>query len=214
MTTAKTPVTAAAPRTDEAGWIAVGAIRGAFGVHGALKVEPYTDIESTVLNRLRDWRLDSPTPDEGRALAPEADRPIAPKGSRVAAGAGQRLPFPLPAQVHVLTCRQHGGFVIATIEPAISREQALALKGVEVLVHRAEFPATEPDEYYWADLIGCAVADPVGAPLGNVVALDDHGAQSVLRLDSGLLIPFVSAIILEVAPAEKRIVADWSADWR
>jgi len=196
MTPGKMPAT---PPVDEDGWIAVGAIRGAFGVQGALKVEPYTDIESTVLNRLRNWRVDAPAAERGRAGR---------------AGAGERLPFPLPAQVTVLSCRQHGGFVIATIAPAVTREQALALKGAEVLVDRADFPATGPDEYYWADLIGCAVTDTAGAPLGKVLALDDHGAQSVLRLDSGLLIPFVSAIILEVAPAQKRIVADWSADWR
>ena len=43
--------------------------------------------------------------------------------------------------------------------------------------------------------------------------MDDHGAQSVLRLDNGILIPFVPAHVLEVQPAEKRIVVDWSADW-
>ena len=46
-----------------------------------------------------------------------------------------------------------------------------------------------------------------------MLALDDNGAQAVLRLDSGILIPFVAAFILEVSPAQKRIVADWSADW-
>ena len=171
-------------------WIAVGVIRGAFGVEGALKVEPYTDIESSVLNRLDRWRI-------------EATRAVA----------APRLPFPLPAQVKAQGRRQHGGLLIATIEPAISREQAMALKGAEVLVDRMQFPATEPDEYYWADLIGCAVSNPAGETLGQVLALDDNGGQAVLRLDSGILIPFVAAIVLEVLPAEKRIVADWSADW-
>ena len=187
-----------APSTREEGsWIAVGVIRGAFGVHGELKVEPYTDIESTVLNRLGLWRLDAPA-------SPRDGRP----GPGVA-----RLPFPLPARVTVQSRRQHGGFVIATIAPAITREQALALKGTEVLADRAEFPAPDPDEYYWADLIGCAVTNPAGASLGHVLALDDNGAQSVLRLDSGVLIPFVGAIVLEVDPARRLIVADWSADW-
>jgi 16S rRNA processing protein RimM len=80
-------------------------------------------------------------------------------------------------------------------------------------VSRADFPAAEPDEYYWTDLIGCRVSDTSGAPLGVVAAVDDHGAQSLLRLDNGILIPFVAAFVLEVATEEKRIVADWSADW-
>ncbi len=187
-----TPASRAGRPTQPPGdWIAVGVIRGAFGVHGALKVEPYTDIESTVLNRLDQWRIEA-TPTV----------------------ADHRLPFPLPAQVAVQGRRQHGGLLIATIEPAISREQAMALKGAEVLADRTLFPATEPDEYYWADLIGCTVSNPAGETLGQVLALDDNGAQAVLRLDSGILIPFVAAIVLEVIPAQRRIVADWSADWR
>jgi 16S rRNA processing protein RimM len=189
-------MTASSPASGN--WIAVGVIRGAFGVHGALKVEPFTDIQSTVLNRLDRWRIDAPS----SGGIPSASR-----------GAAGGLPFTLPADIAVQTRRQHGGMVIATIAPAITREQAIALKGVEVLVDRKEFPASEPDEYYWADLIGCTVFNPDGVTLGQVLALDDNGAQAVLRLDNGILIPFVAAIVLEVAPAEKRIVADWAADW-
>jgi 16S rRNA processing protein RimM len=188
-------------------WIAVGVIRGAFGVQGALKVEPYSDIESSVLNRLDRWRLVAPAAARPR---PGAARSTVPPTMPDAAG---RLPFRLPADLTVTNCRQHGGMVIATLAPGISREQAIALKGAEVMVERAEFPAPQADEYYWADLIGCAVSNPAGANLGKVLALDDNGAQAVLRLDSGILIPFVSAIVLEVSPAQKRIVADWSMDW-
>jgi 16S rRNA processing protein RimM len=164
-------------------WVAVGVIRGAFGVHGALKVEPYADVETSVLNQARNWRIQDPDPSR------------------------------LPADVRVTTSKQHGGFILATIRPEVTREQVLALKGREVLVSRDDFPPAGPDEYYWADLIGCRVTDPTGALLGSVVGVDDHGAQSVLRLDNGILIPFVPAHVLEVGPAEKRIVADWAADW-
>ena len=185
------PVVADAADRDE--WVAVGVVRGAFGVQGALKVEPYSDLESTVLNRIRRWRI------EASAGGDKGD--------------GRQAPLQLPAEVSVTAIKTHAGCVIATIEPAVTREQALALKGTEVQVRRGDFPAPDPDEYYWADLIGCAVVDPSGQALGTVEALDDHGAQSVLRLDNGTLIPFVAAVILEVVPGQKRIVADWSADW-
>jgi 16S rRNA processing protein RimM len=183
---------------DEDSWIAVGVIRGAFGVQGALKVEPYTATESTVLNHVRRWRL----------RASGSGGPM-----QASVKPGRQMPFDLPAEVSVESCKPHTGFIIATIAPAITREQAMALKGIEVLVGRSDFPQAEPDEYYWADLIGCAVRNPAGEDLGIVEAVDDHGAQSVLRLNNGLLIPFVAAFIVEVAPAEKRITADWSADW-
>lgn len=173
-------------------------------MQGALKIEPFTDVASSVLNHVRQWRME----------------PLASRGASGETGStsgstagGTALPFPLPAQVSVQAVKQHGGFIIATILPSVTREQALALKGCQVLVERADFPAAEPDEYYWSDLIGCAVSDPTGKPLGTVVAVDDHGAQSLLRLDNDILIPFVAAFVLEVIPAEKRIVADWSADW-
>ena len=185
------PVVADAADRDE--WVAVGVVRGAFGVQGALKVEPYSDLESTVLNRIRSWRIEA--------------------SAGGAKGDGRQAPLQLPAEVSVTAIKTHAGCVIATIEPAVTREQALALKGAEVQVRRGDFPAPDPDEYYWADLIGCAVVDPSGQALGTVEALDDHGAQSVLRLDNGTLIPFVAAVILEVVPGQKRIVADWSADW-
>lgn len=184
---------------SEGGWIAVGVVRGAFGVQGELKVEPYADIAESVLNHVRQWRIESNR--SGASLAPASAKP------------DRLLPFPLPADVAVHSAKQQGGFIIASIEPAVTREQALALKGAEVHVKRAHFPAADPDEYYWSDLIGCGVFDPAGATLGTVQALDDHGAQAVLRLDNGILIPFVAAFILQVDPLHKRIVADWSADW-
>lgn len=169
-----------------------------------MKVEPYAGLESTVLNHACRWRIERP--------ATSADAQVAAAGPG-AAVAARNLPFALPAEVTPQNAKQHGGYIVATVLPAVTREQALALKGAEVMVDRADFPPAGPDENYWADLIGCRVADPAGGDLGAVVAVDDHGAQSVLRLDSGNLIPFVSAVVLEVRIAEKRIVADWSADW-
>lgn len=185
---------------DQDGWISVGVVRGAFGVQGALKIEPYSDIDSTVLNNISVWRVGRFSKASTAVVRHDRQTPF-------------KTPFTLPAEVAVTSIRSHGGNVIATIEPALSREQAVGLKGAEVQVRRKDFPAPDPDEYYWADLIGCTVMDPAGAVLGTVEAVDDHGAQSVLRLDGGLLIPFVAAVVLEVMPKQKRIVADWSADW-
>ena len=99
-------------------------------------------------------------------------------------------------------------------QPALTREQAMALKGVELQVDRADFPPADEDEFYHADLIGCEVIGQGGARLGTAVAVDDHGAQQVLRLDDGLLIPFVEAIVTTVDLAARRIEVDWAADWR
>ena len=190
-------------------WIGVGRIRGSQGVQGALKIEPYAAASESVLRHARRWRLveaAEPSPDgtpAGQVPAPRrAARPLA-----------------LPQVVRRGRCRLQGDALVAELvlldgQPPLTREQALALKGVEIQVDRADFPPTQDDEFYHADLIGCEVIGQQGARLGTVVAVDDHGAQQVLRLDDGMLIPFVEAIVQSVDIAARRIQADWAADWR
>ena len=128
-------------------------------------------------------------------------------------------PVVLPQIVRRGRCRVQGDMLVAELvlldgQPALTREQAMVLKGVELQVDRADFPPADEDEFYHADLIGCEVIGQGGARLGTVVAVDDHGAQQVLRLDDGLLIPFVEAIVTTVDLAARRIEVDWAADWR
>ena len=190
-------------------WIGVGRIGGSQGVQGALKIEPYAAASESVLRHARRWRLveaAEPSPDgtpAGQVPAPRrAARPLA-----------------LPQVVRRGRCRLQGDALVAELvlldgQPPLTREQGLALKGVEIQVDRADFPPTQDDEFYHADLIGCEVIGQQGARLGTVVAVDDHGAQQVLRLDDGMLIPFVEAIVQSVDIAARRIQADWAADWR
>ncbi len=118
--------------------------------------------------------------------------------------------------------RAHGGEIVATAVGLDDRERAQALKGCEVLVSRAAFPDTQPDEVYWVDLIGCTVRNPAGDRLGVVAAVDEFGAHPVLRLDTlgeaggpgtPRLIPFVPERILEIDLAGRKILADWELDY-
>lgn len=190
-------------------WIGIGRIRGSHGVQGALKIEPYAAASESVLRHARRWRL-------VEAVEPSADG--APAG-QVPAPRRAARPLALPQIVRRGRCRVQGDALVAELvlldgQPPLTREQALALKGVEIQVDRADFPPTQDDEFYHADLIGCEVIGQQGARLGTVVAVDDHGAQQVLRLDDGMLIPFVEAIVQSVDIAARRIQADWAADWR
>ena len=190
-------------------WIGVGRIRGSHGVQGALKIEPYAAASESVLRHARRWRL-------VEAVEPSADG--APAGQAPAPRRAAR-PLALPQVVRRGRCRVQGDALVAELvlldgQPPLTREQGLALKGVEIQVDRADFPPTQDDEFYHADLIDCEVIGQQGARLGTVVAVDDHGAQQVLRLDDGMLIPFVEAIVQSVDIAARRIQADWAADWR
>ena len=73
------------------------------------------------------------------------------------------------------------GEAVIAFEGVRDRNQADALKGVELFVDRAALPATDEDEFYHADLIGLEVRDSEGRVLGKVTALHNFGASDVLE---------------------------------
>lgn len=99
---------------------------------------------------------------------------------------------------------------------------------------RAVLPAPEEDEYYWVDLIGCALytnANGEPALIGVVDEVFDNGAHAVLKVlcqregadgpeailnakgkPADMLVPFVRAHILSVDLAARRIDSDWPLD--
>lgn len=166
--------------------VALGRVAGPWGVRGWIKVEPYAGAQHTTLARAPRWRLERPA----ATAQPELRR-----------------------WVDLERARRHSGTVVAKPAGCDDRDAALALKGAEVGVRRRDFPPLGDDEFYWVDLVGCAVTNPAGEALGTVVSVDDHGAHPILVTDAGTMIPFVDAYLVEVAPERRRIVVDWQADW-
>jgi 16S rRNA processing protein RimM len=116
----------------------------------------------------------------------------------------------------VTQLREHGGVVVAAAHEVPDRNAAEALKGARVFVARSSFPTAGNDEFYWVDLIGCAVVNREGVTLGGVADLMDTGTHSVLRVTHGeeeRLIPFVAAYIDHVDLPARRITVDWASDW-
>jgi 16S rRNA processing protein RimM len=81
--------------------------------------------------------------------------------------------------------------------PVIRLDRA-APRGAELAVPREELPPAGEDEYYEFQLVGLAVEEEGGRPLGSVSAVIPGPANDVLELDSGLLLPLVGACIQEV----------------
>ena len=73
-----------------------------------------------------------------------------------------------------------------------------APRGAELAVPRDQLPPAGEDEYYEFQLIGLAVEEEGGRPLGSVAAVIPGPANDVLELDSGLLLPLVGACIQQV----------------
>lgn len=75
-----------------------------------------------------------------------------------------------------------GDVAVVAFTGVNSREAAEALKGAELFVARAAFPAPDDGEYYHADLIGLEAADESGRALGTVSAIHNFGAGDVIEL--------------------------------
>lgn len=112
----------------------------------------------------------------------------------------------------VLTGQQKGGFT-ARIDGVITKEDADALRNVELFADRAQMPSLPDDEYYYADLIGLTVLDSGGEILGTVKNVMDHGAGDLLEIivpgsSETILLPFTQAAIPTVDISRGRIIAD------
>ncbi|MFE3838321.1 ribosome maturation factor RimM [Pseudogemmobacter sonorensis] len=142
--------------------ICIGAIAGAFGVQGEVRLKSYcaepTDIAAYGPLHTGDGR---------RSFSVRLTRPVA-------GGLGARL------------------------SGVTTKEEADALKGVELFIDRARLPRLPDDEFYHSDLIGLEARDPGGAAVGSVSAVLNHGAGDLLEIRApgraqALLLPFTLA---------------------
>lgn len=157
--------------------VCVGAIAGAFGVRGEVRLKSFTADPEAVAGY-------GPltTEDGARSFEVTLRRPV------------------------------KGGFA-AQLSGVLTKEDADALRGVQLFAPRDRLPDLPDDEFYHADLIGVAVFDTGGAALGRIKAVHNHGADDLLEihgpgLRNTVLLPFTRAAVPTVDLAAGRIVAD------
>lgn len=115
-------------------------------------------------------------------------------------------------QTIVLTGRAKGALV-ARMDGVTTKEEADALKGVELSALRSQLPALPDDEFYHADLIGLEAFDTGGDSLGRVKSVQNNGADDLLEihgpgLRATVLVPFTRAVVPTVDLATGRVVID------
>ena len=158
--------------------ICIGAIAGAFGVRGELRIKSF-----------------AATPEDIAAYGPLSTE----DGSE--------------SYTLVLTGQTTKGALIARLSGVQTKEQADALRGVQLFVDRDRLPSLPDDEFYHADLVGLDVFDTGGAALGRVKSVQNHGASDLLEihgpgLNATVLLPFTHAAVPTVDLSAGRIVAD------
>ncbi|MFY9693350.1 MAG: ribosome maturation factor RimM [Xanthobacteraceae bacterium] len=107
---------------------------------------------------------------------------------------------------------------VATLAGITDRNAAERLANTKLYVPRERLPAPdEPDEYYHADLIGLAVVDRAGKPLGTVVAVHNFGAGDLIEVRQAegkptRLLPFDAVTVPHVDLAAGRLVVELPAE--
>jgi 16S rRNA processing protein RimM len=215
--------------------IEVGRILGAWGIKGGIKVLPFAADPQALFSAKR-WFLKPAEsvkpPSAGLAQGLSANPLKPPKAAVIPAhktpAQKAALAAPMPFALNVQGVREQGDAIVATAPEIPDRDAAEAMKGVRVFVSRATFPAPDPDEFYWIDLIGLSVFTREGVALGDVIGLIDTGPHCVLRVKpvaegqvdapaepaaDERLIPFVEAYVDSVDIAGRRIVVDWGLDY-
>lgn len=154
--------------------VLVGAIAGAFGVRGEVRVRSFTAAPEGVVSYGPLYGAD------GRVvMTPKRWREI--------------------------------GDGLAVSAPEIpTREAAEKLKSTPLHVPRHLLPPAEEDEFYHVDLIGCRAETLAGEVLGEVIAVQNFGAEDMLeiRAQSGRtrFVEFSKADVPVVDIAGRRIV--------
>ena len=117
--------------------------------------------------------------------------------------------------------RHHNHELIVKLKGVDDREAAQILANVEIGVDLSVFPTLEEGDYYWHDLIGCAVVNLDGYAMGTVTEMMETGSNDVLVVKANVkdafgkqerLIPFLyEQVVKRVDLATKTITVDWDA---
>lgn len=176
---------------DKDNMVLVGAITGAHGVKGEVKVKSFTALPASIA-----------------AYGPLFDE----SGQR-------RFDLSLTGKTGQPGGNGPGKtMLVGRIQGVADRTAAEALKGQRLYVARRQLPQNDdPDEFYLTDLVGLAVRDEAGADLGSVAEVVNHGAGDVLVVDGGQAgafdLPFAKAFVPVVDLAAGSLTVALPADF-
>ncbi|MDY0881747.1 ribosome maturation factor RimM [Dongia soli] len=185
-------MTAESRKTVGEKMVLVGAITGAHGVRGEVKVKAFTAEPAAIA-----------------AYGPLFDEGGTRRFDLTLTGKGGDLPGKAPPSKALL---------IGRIGGVADRNAAEALKGQRLFVPRAQLPASDdPEEFYLTDLIGLAVRDKQGADFGRVVDVANYGAGDLLMVEGAAEgsfdVPFAKAFVPEIDLAGGFLTIDLPEDF-
>lgn len=91
-----------------------------------------------------------------------------------------------------------GGDLLLEVKGVNGRNEADALVGSAIAVHRDEIEAPDEGSFFQGDLVGLAAQAPDGRPLGKIVEVWSSGPVPNLVLDNGEMVPFADDFVVKV----------------
>ncbi len=135
----------------------------------------------------------------------------------------------------------HNDVIVVKLKGIDDRDAALACKGKQIAVPRADLPEPKSNECYWSDLIGLHVKNLQGIDFGVIADVFETGANDVLVVKNTVvnevaaksaanqnsattdtatkeapqerLLPFIASVVLEVDLKAKTMLVDWDEDF-
>ncbi len=157
--------------------IIIGAIAGAFGVKGEVRLKSFTTDPETIT-------------DYSPLFTEDCSRSF-----------------------EVLLTGQLKNAFSAKLSGVHTKEHADGLRGLQLFVPRSKFPQLPDDEFYYADLVGLRVFNGGGAEMGQIKAVQNHGATDLLEIlteetDQSVLLPFTRVNVPTVDIGSGKIIID------
>lgn len=117
--------------------------------------------------------------------------------------------------------KEQGKNIIARLDNVNYRDEAEALIGTEIAIHKDQLEVLAENEYFWRDLIGLSVKTVEGEELGEIDWLFDTGSNDVIIVkdSSGTevkehLLPYVVGDVVKSVDLEASLmVVDWDPDF-
>lgn len=117
-----------------------------------------------------------------------------------------------PNQKHnILKSRFQSGFAYVILDGVNSVEEAEKLRNKLIYIDRSQLPTLDKDEYYFRDLMNCAVKFENGEYLGDVIDISDYSSVNNITIKNSqthkeIIFPFLNQVISNVDLEKKEII--------
>lgn len=110
-------------------------------------------------------------------------------------------------EISIKQINGHGSKVLLSLSGYDSIEDSSPLISAELLLNKEQLPETEPDEFYWHELIGMTVVTDCGQKLGRLSEIMETGANDVYVVKAEdskreYLIPAIASVVRKIDLAE------------